>query len=119
MLTCSSSLISKASGILRVTAFQNDADAAALHAHRNALAALVSAAYVDVRSDLRGARAAYAALPHLRTRTREYRRPLTNDELILCRLHALHLILSGNPTERRNGAAYVVGEDSRRPRPPP
>lgn len=109
-LTCSSSLISKVSGVLRVTAFQNDADAAALHVHRNALAALVTAAYVDVRSDLRGARAAYAVLPHLRMRTREYRRPLANDELILCRLHALHLILSGSPTERRNGAAYVVGD---------
>jgi len=110
MLVSASSLISQVSGVRQVTAFHNDSDAAALHSTRNALAALITAAYAGTPSDLRQVRAAYTMLPQLKMRTHEHSRPLEDDEVVVCRLHALHLVLSGTPTERRNGAAYVVGD---------
>lgn len=110
MLISASSLISQVSGVRKVTAFHNDSDAAALHTTRNALATLITAAYVGMPSDLRQVRAAYTMLPQLKMRTHEPSRPLEDDEVALCRLHALHLVLSGTPTERRNGAAYVVAD---------
>ncbi|NTW41595.1 MAG: hypothetical protein HGA44_17240 [Cellulomonadaceae bacterium] len=107
LLTASSSLVSKVAGVSNVTAFHNDANSAALHLARNGLAALATAAYV---ANGWAPSVAYHALPRLKMRTHFYRRPLEDDEILLCRLHALHLILTGSPSQRRNGAAFVVAD---------
>ncbi|MFI2754178.1 hypothetical protein ACGIF2_15760 [Cellulomonas sp. P22] len=107
LLTESSSLISTAAGVKGVTAFHSDADSAKLHAARNTLAALAAAAYVNHRHD---PSAAYRDLPLLKMRTNLPRRPLEDDEILLCRIQALHLLRTGNPTERRNAAAYVAAD---------
>lgn len=107
LLTGSSAVISRVAGVRDVTAFHNDAESAALHAVRNSVAVLAVAAYVANGYD---PAPAYRALPQLKMRTHLYRRPLEDDEVLLCRLQALHLILTGHATDRRIGAAYVVAD---------
>ncbi len=107
LLAASSSVVSDVARVSNVTAFHDDADSNALHTARNTLAALITAAYVANGYD---PRPTYKAMPALKMRTRLHRRPLEDDEIFLSRLFALHLILRGNPTERRNGAAYVIAD---------
>lgn len=107
LLKSSGAIIADVSGVSNVTAFHTDADSAKLHTARNTLAALTTAAYVDAGHE---PGPSYTALPTLKMRTHLSRRPLEDDEVLLCRLHALHLLRTGNPTQRRNGAAYVVAD---------
>lgn len=107
LLTRSASIISAASGLKNITAFHGDAAAAELHPIRNTLAALAVAAYLADGSD---PALAYRKLPQLKLRTHLRQRPLEDDEIILCRIHALHLLRTGSPTQRRVAAAYAAAD---------
>jgi hypothetical protein len=107
LLARANELIRAVTGVDQITAFLTASDADEVHATRNCVAALASAAYVAHGHD---PDRAYKALPQLRDRTRSRHRPLEDDEILLCRIHSLHLMAGTTATSRRLAAAYVVAD---------
>lgn len=77
-----------------------------VHTARNAVLALATAAALSIGAD---PTLIYNAMPKLSVRTRHVRRPLTDDEIVLCRLHAVHLS-NGGAHGRRNACTYALAD---------
>lgn len=74
-------------GEKNLTAYLRSQDAETLHRARNVLGAVLGAAIGSYASTLAGVA---EALPALKMRSREQRRPLEHDEILLCRLDMWH-----------------------------
>lgn len=99
-------VLTAVAGVTDLRAGKTSKQTDALHTARNTLLALATAAALSICAD---PTPIYEAVPRLSVRTRHLRRPLTDDEIVLCRLHALHLLNAG-PHGRRNACTYALAE---------
>ena len=99
-------------GLKQVSAYLRTAEAEPLHRLRNVIGALAGAASLAVGADLA---AVQQALPNLKTRTVQPNRPLTDDEILLCRIDMWAVAQSSAPTALKAAATYAICESGAMP----
>jgi hypothetical protein len=102
-------VLTEVTGVGGLTQILTGETADQVHSTRNLLVALAASSFIAIHAD---ASPAYDAKPTLQQRTRTPRRAAEDDEIVLCRVHAVHLMTHprSNGPDRQNATVYIAAD---------